>query len=110
MRYICVSLLTSNGFGIASSDSPKFCLKSISIPLAMAEIGTSFADPSNGFSPTLPIRFIVWNTHITTIEKGTANQTIQLKSAFIFSLNFTAISPNWEAIAKGKIAKNIQVK
>ena len=57
--YICVSYTTGNCFGISSFDSPKFCRKSISIPLAIVEMGTSFAEPSNGFSPVLPILSMV---------------------------------------------------
>ena len=45
------------------------------MPLEIVEIGTSFINPSNGFSPILPIRTMVWNSQATTTYTGTANQT-----------------------------------
>ena len=42
----------------------------MAIPREMLEIGTSLADPSKGFSPTRPIRSMVWKTQEIKAQKG----------------------------------------
>ena len=41
-----------------------------SMPRAMVEIGTSFGEPSNGFSLTLAMRSMMWNAHDMEPQNG----------------------------------------
>ncbi len=48
------------------------------MPRDTLEIGTSFGEPSKGFSPAKPIRNMVLKTQITITVNGMLNQTNHL--------------------------------